>query len=172
MKESPKLTARQLKFCEEYQLTLNATQSAIRAGYSEKTANRIASENLSKPDIQKKIQQLQLDSRKQADITKKEILSELAAILRANIKDYLKFDGKKLEFKSFDELTDAQTKAIESIKKTRHGIELKLHGKLFSIDRISKLLGFDMPQDINIMLEKMDEATIEMICNRIIEKNG
>jgi phage terminase small subunit len=172
MKESPKLTARQLKFCEEYQLTLNATQSAIKAGYSEKTANRIASENLSKPDIQKKIQQLQLESRKQADITKKEILSELAAILRANIKDYLKFDGKKLEFKSFDELTDAQTKAIESIKKTRHGIELKLHGKLFSIDRISKLLGFDMPQDINIMLEKMDEATIEMICNRIIEKNG
>ncbi|HBS9937649.1 TPA: terminase small subunit [Klebsiella pneumoniae] len=46
------LTDKQEMFCREYSIDLNATQAAIRAGYSEKTANRTASENLSKPDIQ------------------------------------------------------------------------------------------------------------------------
>lgn len=54
-----KLTDKQQKFCEEYLIDLNATQAAIRAGYSEKTANRIASENLSKLDIQEYIKELQ-----------------------------------------------------------------------------------------------------------------
>lgn len=49
-----KLTAKQERFCREYIIDLNATRAAIRAGYSEKTANRIASENLSKLDIQEK----------------------------------------------------------------------------------------------------------------------
>ena len=45
------MTEKQKRFCDEYLIDLNATQAAIRAGYSERTANRIASENLSKPDI-------------------------------------------------------------------------------------------------------------------------
>jgi len=40
-------------FCKEYLIDLNATQACIRAGYSEKTANRIGTENLSKPVIKK-----------------------------------------------------------------------------------------------------------------------
>ena len=46
-----KLTDKQKRFCDEYLIDLNATQAAIRAGYSKKTANRIATENLSKPVI-------------------------------------------------------------------------------------------------------------------------
>ncbi len=46
------LTDKQEMFCREYLIDLNATQSAIRAGCSAKTANHTASENLSKPDIQ------------------------------------------------------------------------------------------------------------------------
>ena len=46
------LTDKQEMFCREYLIDLNATQAAIRAGYSAKTANRTASENLSKPDTQ------------------------------------------------------------------------------------------------------------------------
>jgi phage terminase small subunit len=50
-----RLTPKQQRFVVEYLVDLNATQAAIRAGYSAKTANRIASENLSKPDIQNAI---------------------------------------------------------------------------------------------------------------------
>lgn len=45
------LSDKQQRFCDEYLLDLNATQAAIRAGYSEKTAKQIGSENLSKPDV-------------------------------------------------------------------------------------------------------------------------
>ena len=45
------LTNKQKRFCDEYLIDCNATQAAIRAGYSKKTANRIATENMSKPVI-------------------------------------------------------------------------------------------------------------------------
>lgn len=54
----PKLTAKQEMFCKEYLIDLNATQAAIRAGYSGKTAYSIGNENLSKPDITELIQEL------------------------------------------------------------------------------------------------------------------
>ena len=46
-----KLTDKQKRFVKEYLVDLNATQAAIRAGYSENTARHIGSENLAKPDI-------------------------------------------------------------------------------------------------------------------------
>ena len=52
------LTDKQKRFCQEYLIDLNATQAAIRAGYSAKTARSIGNENLTKPDIQRKIQEL------------------------------------------------------------------------------------------------------------------
>ena len=52
-----KLTAKQKRFCDEYLIDLNATQAAIRAGYSKKTARAIANENLTKPAIKEYINQ-------------------------------------------------------------------------------------------------------------------
>ena len=75
-----KLTAKQERFCREYIIDLNATWAAIRAGYSEKTANRIASENLSKLDIQEKIRQLQQKIEARTEITQDKVLNELANI--------------------------------------------------------------------------------------------
>lgn len=49
------LTDKQRRFCEEYVIDWNATQAAIRAGYSDKTAAAIGHENLTKPDIQEYI---------------------------------------------------------------------------------------------------------------------
>ena len=57
----PKLNAKQVRFCEEYLIDLNATQSAVRAGYSVKTAKQMGSENLSKPDIAEYIAKLKQD---------------------------------------------------------------------------------------------------------------
>lgn len=51
------LTGKQQRFVDEYLVDLNATQAAIRAGYSEKTAGSIGEENLKKPDIAAAIQQ-------------------------------------------------------------------------------------------------------------------
>ncbi len=56
-----KLTAKQERFCEEYLIDLNATQAAIRAGYSGKTAQQIGAENLSKPVISDFIAEAKLE---------------------------------------------------------------------------------------------------------------
>lgn len=53
------LNDRQLRFCQEYVIDFNGLQAAIRAGYSEKSAKEIAAENLTKPNIQAKISELQ-----------------------------------------------------------------------------------------------------------------
>ena len=58
-KKKTKLTDRQEKFCREYILDYNATKAAIRAGYSEKTAKSIGSENLTKPDLLARVRELQ-----------------------------------------------------------------------------------------------------------------
>ena len=55
------LTAKQEAFCEEYMIDLNATQAAIRAGYSEQTARQIGTENLAKPAIADKIAELKAE---------------------------------------------------------------------------------------------------------------
>ena len=74
------LTPKQAAFVREYMIDLNATQAAIRAGYSEKTANRIGAENLSKPVIQEAIQQRHKAAEEKCAVTVEWILSEIAKI--------------------------------------------------------------------------------------------
>lgn len=75
-----KLNDKQKRFCEEYLKDMNGTQAAIRAGYSEKTAKSIANENLTKPDIQTYIQELQEGIKKRNDISVDEIIQDLIEI--------------------------------------------------------------------------------------------
>jgi len=75
-----RLTAKQDRFVEEYLVDLNATQAALRAGYSEKTARSIGAENLSKPDIEKAIADALEARRLRTEITQDRVLEELAAI--------------------------------------------------------------------------------------------
>jgi hypothetical protein len=106
-----------------------------------------------------RIEELQKELREKSDVTKEEVLSRLCATIRSDIRDYVEFDGVKPKFKSFDNLTDAQAKAIEGIKETKYGIELKLHGMSWSIDRICKMLGWDAPDKREVM-NGMNQVTI------------
>jgi len=71
------LTAKQQRFVEEYLLDLNATQAAIRAGYSPKTANRTGPENLSKPVIAAAIACAQANRSARTEITQDYVLSSI-----------------------------------------------------------------------------------------------
>lgn len=77
-----KLTRKQRKFAEEYLVDCNATQAAIRAGYSPKTAKSIGNENLTKPDLKAYIdEQLELlHSKRTADA--QEVLEYLTSVMR------------------------------------------------------------------------------------------
>lgn len=76
------MTAKQQRFCDEYLIDLNATQAAIRAGYSEKTANRIATENLSKPVIKEYIKARMDEKEDELIADQNEVLKYLTSVLR------------------------------------------------------------------------------------------
>ncbi len=76
------MTAKQQRFCDEYLIDLNATQAAIRAGYSEKTAGVIANENLKKPYIQEYIEQRMAEKDKELIADQDEVLKYLTSVLR------------------------------------------------------------------------------------------
>ena len=77
-----KLTAKQQRFCDEYLIDLNATQAAIRAGYSEKTAKQIANENLSKPYLKEYIQERMEQKEKELIADSTEVMKYLTSVLR------------------------------------------------------------------------------------------
>ena len=86
------LTDKQEMFCREYLIDLNATQAAIRAGYSEKTANRTGSENLSKPDIAQRIINLKSARNERVEIKADYVLHRLVEIDQMDVLDILSND--------------------------------------------------------------------------------
>ena len=92
------MTEKQKHFCIEYLIDLNATQAAIRAGYSKKTAKVIGQENLTKPDIKKYIEQQlkQIKNEKIADV--QEVLEYLTAVMRGEQKEQVAlFTGEGMQ---------------------------------------------------------------------------
>lgn len=77
-----KLTAKQQRFCDEYLIDLNATQAAIRAGYSKKTAGSISTENMQKPLIKEYIEKRMAEKEKNLIADQDEVLKYLTSVLR------------------------------------------------------------------------------------------
>jgi len=86
------LTNKQDIFCREYLIDLNASQAAIRAGYSTKTANRIGSENLSKPDIVKRIIELKSARNERIQVKADYVLHRLVEIDQMDVLDIMTDD--------------------------------------------------------------------------------
>lgn len=159
------MTAKQQRFCDEYLIDLNATQAAIRAGYSEKTAYRTGNDNLKKPQIQEYIQKKKADREQRTEITQDMVLKELALIAFSNTADYIKVvekeltqeiqgnvipvldaEGKPVTYKTVDpvltdELTVEQKKALAVIKKGRDGFDVKPYDKLRALELLGRHLG-------------------------------
>jgi len=140
-----KLTPKQRRFVNEYLIDLNATQAAIRAGYSKKTAQQIGAENLSKPVIQAEIQKRQVKLQNKLEITQERVLQELAAIAFANGADFAKVVNTGLlptvEMIPTDELAPEKLPAIAGIKANQYGVEVKLHDKVKALELLGKYLG-------------------------------
>ena len=89
-----KLTAKQQRFCDEYLIDLNATQAAIRAGYSARAAKSIGNENLTKPDLQNYIKERMSEKEKNLIADQNEVLRYLTAVLRGeSVADEIVVEG-------------------------------------------------------------------------------
>lgn len=76
------MTEKQKRFCDEYLIDLNATQAAIRAGYSERTAYSIGTENLRKPEISAYINSRMEEKKKELIADQDEVLKYLTSVMR------------------------------------------------------------------------------------------
>lgn len=115
-KNTPKkLTPKQSIFCKEYLIDLNATQAAIRAGYSAKTAFSIGIENLRKPLIKKFIDEEISKREQRLEISADKVLQEIAKLAYANMADYVNILNDGTAVLDFSVLTRDQAAAIQEI---------------------------------------------------------
>lgn len=124
----PKLTEKQKRFCEEYLIDFNATQAALRAGYSQKTAYSIGDENLRKPEIQSEIQSLIKKRSERTGINADSVIKELVKIAFAETEITGKEKMKALELLGkhlglFDNCKADESKILEKLDEVLGGIK-------------------------------------------------
>lgn len=113
-----KLTDKQALFVQEYLVDLNATQAAIRAGYSENCANEIGAENLSKPSIRDALQRAMDLRAERLQITQDRVLVELAKIGFADVRDLFTESGALLDPRSLNDSIAGAINSIEVVTKS------------------------------------------------------
>jgi phage terminase small subunit len=115
-----KLTDKQQRFVEEYMIDFNATQAAIRAGYSEKTARKIGQENLTKPDIQEEIQKRKNKLTEKSEINAQWVLDnfvELSQRCMQKVPVMEKVDGELIPTGEWKFDSTGANKALENVGK-------------------------------------------------------
>ena len=136
------MTKKQKRFIEEYLIDLNATQAAIRAGYSPDTAKSIGSENLTKPDIQARIAKAMAERSKRTGVNADRVVMELAKIAFVNANDVIDTETATVKADALPE----DTAAIQSVKVKTFGEdglerEIKMADKLKALELLGKHLG-------------------------------
>lgn len=136
------MTKKQKLFVEEYLIDLNATQAAIRAGYSPETAYSIGQENLKKPEIRAHVEKAMAERSRRTGVNADRVLQELARIAFVNATDVI--DPKTATVRN--DATEDDTAAIQSVKVKTFGEdglerEIKMADKLKALELIGKHLG-------------------------------
>lgn len=136
------MTKKQKRFCEEYLIDLNATQAAIRAGYSPDTAKAIGCENLTKPDIRAHIDRAMAERSRRTGVNADRVIQELAKIAFVNATDVI--DPKTATVK--ENALPEDTAAIQSVKVKTFGEdglerEIKMADKLKALEMLGRHLG-------------------------------
>jgi len=132
------MTDKQQRFVDEYLIDLNATQAAIRAGYSENRASELGYQLLQKPTVQGSIQKAMKQREERTKVTQNQVVEELAKIAFSNITDYLEF-GTTFRIKESSEIDGSP---IQEVSISKDGAcKFKLHNKLVALELLAKHLG-------------------------------
>lgn len=149
------INEKQKRFVDEYLIDLNATQAAIRAGYSAKTAEQIGHQLLKKTSVREHLSTRQNEIAESTEITPEMVVKELAKIGFANIRKAVKWspvlgmvehDGNVIltngvQLVDSDELDDDTAAAVAEVSQTAQGIKIKFHDKRAALVDIGRHLG-------------------------------
>lgn len=158
------MTKKQKRFVEEYLIDLNATQAAIRAGYSSDSAGSIGEENLKKPEISSAVAKAMAERSRRTGVNADRVLLELAKIAFSRITDVVDPATAKIK----DNASEDDLACIQSIKvkPTEWGTEreIKMYDKKSALVDIGKHLGMfkdktdiSVDGELNICIDYGDE---------------
>lgn len=172
------LTVKQQRFVDEYLIDLNATQAAIRAGYSQKTARQIGNRMLTNVDIQAATSKKMGERSNRVEITQDMVLKELAKIGFSDIRKVVRWgetqvrmvdgedDGPEdmvpyhgLALIDSSEIDDSIAGAIAEVSQSRDGLKVKLHDKKGALVDIGRHLGMFSPPghaDLDAELKRIE----------------
>jgi phage terminase small subunit len=170
------LSPKQERFAQEYLIDLNATQAAIRAGYSPRSAKQQGARLLTKDDVQAAIQKGREEAQKRTDISLDRVLHELAIIAFADPRKAVKWgpgvyeetleDGTVAKSSGVmlidsDSLDDDVARTVAEVGNTKEGVKIKFHDKLAALEKLGKHLGLaDRSQEKQT--DRLTQAIIEI----------
>lgn len=192
-----RLTPKQAVFVQEYLIDLNATQAAIRAGYSAPNATRIGPELLGKTCVAEAIQAAMTKRAERTGITQDCVIREFAKIGFADIRRALRWrssverlvtdaDGgaspavvNEVILIDSDDLDNDTAAAIAEVSQTdKGGLKLKMHDKLGALTQVGRHLGMfndklaiAVTEDLSGLTDAELDA-IEAIRNRLAVNGG
>lgn len=156
-----KMTAKQQRFCDEYLIDLNATQAAIRAGYSEKTAKAMGCENLTKPDIKEYIDKRMAEKEAELIADQNEVMKYLTSVMRREKTESVVVTLSEEETKYVED--EYGTMRKQTIKKEVPKI-IAIPARLSDANKAAELLG----KRYGLYTEKV-EQTVDMELNITVD---
>ena len=180
---NPKLTARQAMFVSEFLASGNATQSAIKAGYSAKTAKAIGAENLAKPAIAAAIAEARAKRFARNDITADRVLQELARIAFLDVRKLFHDDGAMKPLSEIDDDTAAAIAGIEVVRQFEDGEQvgtlhkIKIADKLVALDKLARNLGLlqdklkisgDAENPLQLLIQRIQGSAIRPVIEGVV----
>lgn len=140
-----KLAPKRAAFVREYLKDLNATQAAIRAGYSEATATAQGSRLLSFVDVQAAIGAAQSKAAERADVTVDRIVAEYARLAFSKITDFISFGPSGIQLKASEHMSPDAIAAILEVRESKGesgtSVSFKLHSKGDALNALGRHLG-------------------------------
>lgn len=152
-----RLSPKKLAFCQYYLESGNGTESAIKAGYSKRSAHAQASALLKNPNVKAFIDRAFHKAAEKAEVTAERIIEELSAIGFSKISDFLEVTEVKkrkpgrgaaytkvqtMNIFPTESIDKVKIRAVSEIKMTKDGMSLKVHDKISALEKIAKMLGY------------------------------
>ena len=139
------LTPKQARFVAEYLVDLNATQAAVRAGYSQRTAESIGRQLLRKTTVSEALSAAQAKRAAKTEITAERVVEALARIAFADPRSVFAWGPDGVTLRDSAELTADEAAAISEVSESRTEsggcLKAKLHDKVKALDLLGKHLG-------------------------------
>lgn len=174
--KSIKLSAKQQRFVEEYLVDFNATAAAKRAGYSEKTAYSIGSENLRKPEVRRAVAEMT----DRLTMTAEEAMVRMSQFARGSLASFLRIDEKgrvlvdlstpeaQSNLMLLKKIKQTQTHIVDDISSVYTEIEL-----IDSMAAVSKMLqvhgkGIDRTVTLKSKIDSLSEQQLNEVIDRVL----